>query len=89
MNVTVTVLNSTAIKVEWSPPQIPNGVIIHYTIYINDIAINISATSGDQSTVVNELAAFTTVNVSVSASTKIGEGPVSLQHNVTTHESGE
>ena len=87
---TVTVLNSTAIEVEWSPPQTPNGIIVYYTIYINNNSvIKISATGGDQSTVVNGLAAFETVTVSITASTRIGEGPVSLQQNVATHESGE
>lgn len=86
----VSVVNSTAIEVEWSPPETPNGVIIYYTIYINAIpTLNISARVGNQSAVMEGLSPHQQVNVSISASTSAGEGPVSPQETVTTHETGE
>lgn len=86
----MSVVNSTAIKIGWSPPENPNGIIIYYTIYINGIpTLNISATVGRQSAVMEGLSPYQQVNVSLSASTSAGEGPVSLQETVTTHETGE
>ena len=88
-NVNVTAINSTAIEVEWSPSQTPNGIIDHYTIYINAAPVlNISATNGNQKAIVGGLSPNQQINVSISASTKIGEGPVSTEENATTHESG-
>ena len=82
-------LNSTAIHVEWSPPLIPNGVIIFYTIYINDAPVlNITATDGTQNASVGGLSPNQMVHVSVSASTSIGEGPLTVPQSVVTHESG-
>ena len=79
-NVTVTVLCSTIIEVEWSPPHTPNGIILHYTLFINDFIMNITATSGHQSIVVDvsELTVFEFYAVFLSASTSVGEGPTSV-----------
>ena len=33
--ITVTNISSHALLIEWSPPDIPNGVITAYTIYID------------------------------------------------------
>ena len=78
---------------QWSPPLTPNGVVIFYTIYINgNAAYNITTNESSYNIVQN----FTVVGLSpnqlvyvrVSASTKIGEGPLTEQQSVTTHESG-
>lgn len=90
ISITVSVVNSTAIEVEWSPPETPNGIIIYYTIYINAIpTLNISAMVGNQSAVMEGLSPYQQVNVSISASNSAGEGPVSSQETVTTLETGE
>ena len=92
-NVSVAAVSSTSIRVQWSPPSIPNGVIIHYSLYINDLpAITIPASTGrpSQSWVVDELTDDSELNVSLSASTKIGEGPLATVANVsTTSQHGE
>ena len=33
-NITVTILNSSTVRVHWSSPLIPNGVIIYYELKI-------------------------------------------------------
>ena len=89
-NMTVVALSSTAAEIEWRSPQTPNGVILYYTIYIDGAPVsNVSASSGDTSATVNGLSPNRQITVSVSASTKIGEGPVSPEQTVTTHESCE
>ena len=32
-------LNGSGLQFTWAPPTIPNGVITHYTFYINDIPL--------------------------------------------------
>ena len=81
----VATLNSTAISVQWEPPLTPNGIIIFYTIYINDCPVlNVS----NHSCLLDGFSPYEVVNVSVSASTKTGEGPQSEQRSETTHETG-
>ena len=81
----VATLNSTAISVQWEPPLTPNGIIIFYTAYINDYPVlNVS----NHSCLLDGFSPYEVVNVSVSASTKIGEGPQSEQRSETTHETG-
>ena len=81
----VATLNSTAISVQWEPPLTPNGIIILYTIYINDCPVlNVS----NHSCLLDGFSPYEVVNVSVSASTKTGEGPQSEQRSETTHETG-
>ena len=88
-------LNSTAISVQWSPPLTPNGVIIFYTIYISgNAAYNITTNENSdnysvQNFTVVGLSPNKLVNISLSANTKVGEGPLTEQEDVTTHESGE
>ena len=87
--VSVITLNTTAIHIQWDPPLIPNGVIISYNIYIDGVLLlNISATSGTQNISIAGFSPYQTVNVSLSANTKVGEGPLSVSQSVTTHESG-
>ena len=85
-DVIVVPLNSTTIKIQWSPPLIPNSIITFYTIYINDMPVlNVS---GQNSSVVGGFAPHQLLYVRLSASTEVGEGPWSECHSVTTHESG-
>ena len=89
MDVNVTTMNTTAIHIQWDPPLTPNGIIIFYTIYINGVALlNITATSGSQNSSVGGFTPYQTVNVSISASTEAGEGPLTVVHTATTHETG-
>ena len=91
-SVSVAAISSTSIRVQWSPPPTPNGVIIHYTLYINDLpAITIPASTGrpSQSWVLDGLTDDSKLNVSLSASTKIGEGPLAKVATISTSQHGE
>ena len=85
-NVILSTLNSTAVHIQWDPPLTPNGIIIHYTVYINDIQLR--NVHGTQSTSVGGFSPDQTVIVRVSASTTAGEGPLIAPLSVTTHETG-
>ncbi|CAI8040944.1 hypothetical protein GBAR_LOCUS22760 [Geodia barretti] len=90
-SVSVAAISSTSIRVQWSPPSTPNGVIIHYTLYINDLpAITIPASTGrpSQSWVLDGLTDDSKLNVSLSASTKIGEGPLAKVATISTSQHG-
>ena len=85
MNVTVTAVSPFAVEIEWRPPTTPNGVI-NYTVYAN----NISITEWSLTRYLYEgLSPYEQVSISVSASTKIGEGPRSIEVSIRTQESGE
>ncbi|CAI8005516.1 Receptor-type tyrosine-protein phosphatase F [Geodia barretti] len=87
-DIMVNSLNSTAILIQWSPPHIPNGIILFYTIYINDsITFNIIA-AYQNSFMFGWLSPYQLLNVRLSASTKVGEGPLTESQSVTTDESG-
>jgi hypothetical protein len=87
-DVMVNSLNSTAILIQWSPPHIPNGIILFYTIYIdNNITFNISA-ANQNSFMFGWLSPYQLLNVRLSASTKVGEGPLTESQSVTADESG-
>ena len=89
MDINVTTMNSTAIHIQWDPPLTPNGIIIFYTIYINGVPLlNIIATSGSQNTSMGSFCPNDLVNVRLSASTEAGEGPLTVVHTATTHETG-
>ncbi|CAI8050352.1 Phosphatidylinositol phosphatase PTPRQ [Geodia barretti] len=88
VNVIVEILNSTAIYIQWDPPLAPNGIIILYTVYINgSLLLNVNATSGTQNISLDGFSPYQIVNVSLSASTEVGEGPLTNTQSVTTHES--
>ena len=81
-------LNTTAIQIQWSPPLTPNGIIILYTVYIDDIStLNISD-SDRNSVVVGGFSPYQLLTVRLSASTKVGEGPLTKSQSVVTDESG-
>jgi hypothetical protein len=86
-DVTVNSLNCTAILIQWNPPLIPNGIILFYAIYINNnITFNISAVN-QNSFMFGGLSPYQLFNVRLSASTKVGEGPLTESQSVTTDES--
>lgn len=84
----VSVINSTALNVEWSLPSSPNGVIIFYTVYINETStLTVIAMGDTQSIDIGGFSPYQMVTVHVSASTKIGEGQLTFGQSVVTHES--
>ena len=76
--------SSAALLIEWGPPTTPNGIITAYSIYIDylngtDEKRLLKPNSLTYS--LQQLAPSQLVGVSMSASTSVGEGPVS--HTVT------
>ena len=80
-------LNSTAVQVSWSPPNITNGIIVRYNVTILDTDIPpeiISSTNLDNYIVIiSGLTAFTEYTVSITAATRIGEGEALLRMVMT------
>ena len=75
------------LTVTWAEPEAPNGVIIRYTLYIdykNGSIIPINFNGSVMSYVIDGLYPYQLVGVSLSASTSVGEGPISTTENVTT-----
>ena len=74
-----TVTSATSIYLTWSEPLLPNGVLVSYNISYNltgtytNIIVNAVGTTGYT---VTNLNAFTYYEFLVSASTRIGAGPV-------------
>ena len=92
MNVTVSTVNSSSLLIQWEPPLIPNGIITHYTLYINYTnGSEISTRTVDgQFTLylLEELTPYQRVGVSISATTGGGEGPQSDYVYNTTEQRG-
>ena len=72
-------MSSSAILLQWQPPLLPNGIINHYTLYINYTnSSEISTRSvDDQYTLylLDGLSVNQEVGVSISSTTGGGEGP--------------
>ncbi|XP_017568819.1 phosphatidylinositol phosphatase PTPRQ-like [Pygocentrus nattereri] len=91
-NVSYTVLSPTTVKLNWSPPTQPNGVIQYYTIYYSDnITISTQQVLGSvQWAVLTGLRAGQEYRVWLSSSTSLGDGGVSSTPlNFTTLEDGQ
>ena len=91
-NVTVSVVNSSSLLIQWEPPLIPNGIITHYTLYINYTnGSEISTRTVDSQFtlyLLEGLTAYQEVGVSISGTTSGGEGPQSHYIYNTTEETG-
>ena len=78
---------------QWDPPLIPNGIITHYTLYINYTnGSDISTRSVDSQYIVyhlEELKPYQQVGISISATTSGGEGPQSDYVYNTTEQTDE
>ncbi|KAL7870971.1 hypothetical protein SRHO_G00084680 [Serrasalmus rhombeus] len=88
-NVSYTVLSPTTVKLNWSPPTQPNGVIQYYTIYYSDnITISTQQVLGSvQWAMLTGLRAGQEYRVWLSSSTSLGDGGVSSTPlNFTTLE---
>ena len=91
-NVVVTNVTSSSVLISWSPPSTPNGIITHYTIYVNYTdgsgIFTIQTESSATSYTLTDLQPYQSVIVQVSASTAVGEGPVSETAEGRPHELG-
>jgi len=77
--------------IEWDPPLIPNGIITLYTIYAayengSDILI---VNSSERIYILEGLSPHQLVLISMSASTIVGEGPVSHAIAERTSQAGK
>ena len=92
-DVVVTGRTSTSVMITWLSPELPNGVIILYKVYITyvDCPSNTSSTesvSNGNSIMILGLSPYQMVQVQVSASTSVGEGPRSDLVTGRSNESG-
>ena len=91
VNVKVENASSYSVLVQWHPPEVPNGIITHYFIYINynngthhkrrvDAEISLY--------LLEELRPHQMVGFRISAGTMAGEGPLSEEKSTTMNETG-
>lgn len=70
------VVNATAILLTWSPPQVPNGVIISYQVnYSMSGQLVTLLLDNISSYVVSDLEEYTWYTFTISSFTRIGQGP--------------
>ena len=91
--------SSTSIQVSWEAPSAvdQNGALTEYTVYYQAVGANIhNGTLKQQAvvaplneTVLTGLEEYVEYNITVSASTSVGEGPVSASIIVRTAEAGK
>ena len=86
-NVRVASVSPYAVEVQWNTPTTPNGVLIYYSVYYNGTLVA-TVNSLLMSYLIHGLSPYEQVSISVSASTKIGEGPKSVEATNRTQESG-
>ncbi len=89
-NIQVSIVNSTSVFLSWSPPLTPNGLVVIYTLLVEEYLVGENVTTivvmGTSLTVV-DLIPYTFYNFSVSASTRIGEGPHDVVSTRTPQDS--
>ncbi|XP_075065450.1 phosphatidylinositol phosphatase PTPRQ isoform X2 [Mixophyes fleayi] len=81
-------VSSTEIIMSFSPPTIPNGNLLYYTVYITWLNGTVERATDTPSLSLNiaGLRKYTSYILRVSASTVKGEGVHSDAHNITTEE---
>lgn len=67
-------ITPAVIRLQWSPPKIPNGFIRFYTIYYRNISGELSHRSEYTTTFLTNLKVYGEYTVSIAASTKFGDG---------------
>lgn len=60
----VVIINSTAVRVIWTSPSDPNGVITKYSVYVNNKLYK-TGTNVPESLVLRDLSPFTIYNIQV------------------------
>ncbi|XP_073476349.1 phosphatidylinositol phosphatase PTPRQ isoform X2 [Aquarana catesbeiana] len=87
-NITYKNVSSTEIIVSYSPPSIPNGIIIYYTVYITwqNGTVESATDTPHLTHSISGLRKYTSYILKVSASTVKGEGVHSEPQSITTEE---
>ena len=83
----MTAVSPFALEIQWSPPAVPNGIIVSYTVYSNGTPV-VNVSGSEVNYLLDGLSPYQEISVSVSASTKIGEGPQSEQKTTRTQQTG-
>ena len=91
VNVRVENASSYSVLVEWLPPEVPNGIITYYFIYINykngtEDKRQVNAKCSLYQ--LEELKPYQKVGIRISASTIAGEGLISAEKSTRTNEAG-
>ena len=91
-NISVIINDPFSVLIQWEPPLIHNGIITHYTLYINytNGSQIFNRTVDRQFTIylLEGLSPYQEVGVSISATTGGGEGPQSDYFYNTTEQTG-
>ena len=91
-NISVIINDAFSLLIQWEPPLIPNGIITHYTLYINYTnGSEISTRTVDSQFtlyLLDRLSPYQEVGVSISATTGGGEGPQSDYFYNITEQTG-
>ena len=84
VNITITSSSVSSVIISWLPPDIPNGIITQYTLYVTLIDCPDSTTESLEPVVtdgmdyeITGMSPYQQIRVQVSGSTAIGEGPMS------------
>ena len=91
LNVSVQNYSSYSLMVKWLPPEVPNGIIIHYYFYINYTNGTYEKRQvgvGYAFYLLEDLKPHQVVGIKISGSTIGGEGPASEQEFARTNEAG-
>ena len=83
--------SSYSLIVKWLPPEVPNGIIIHYYFYINYTNGTFEKRKvgvGHSFYLLEDLNPHQVVGIKISASTIGGEGPAAEQEFAKTNEAG-
>ena len=89
VNITIIEITPYSVTLQWDPPtpDKQNGVIVSYVINVmtGDQVQRMVVQSNDSQQTISNLTPYTTYTFSISASTRIGQGP-SISYVVTTSE---
>ena len=92
-NITITMVTPYSAALQWNPPtpDKQNGVIVSYTINVmtDDQVQRMVVQSNASQQTINNLTPYTTYTFSISASTRIGQGPFSTAVATRTSETGK
>lgn len=79
LNFAPDVIESFSILFSWSPPAVPNGQIVSYTITYNltGLPISVIVSNGTQY-LISGLEAYTFYQFTLTASTVVGDGPATM-----------
>ena len=88
LNLSINAFNSSMLLLSWSPPLIPNGIIIKYTINcIGENNKNHTVVTSTTMTLVSDLSPYTNYTCSVFGHTRVGMGPPITRIGLTDEDS--